>query len=381
MVRELMEKIKLNEPDLGVREIEAATNVLLSGTLTAGPKTQEFEQSFGLKVGANSAVAVSSATAGLELSLWAAGLGPGDEVIVPDYSWPATGNAVIARGATPVFVDIELETFCLDPNELERVLTPRTRAIMPVHAFGHMANMPEITRFASRHDLKVIEDAACAFGSRLLGEHAGKFGDFGVFSFHPRKIVTTGEGGMVLAKDARHLDRVKTGRTHGFIRGELFAEFHDFGFNFRMSEIQAAIGVVQMERSSEILQKRREVAIEMAEEIQGLVGLRSPIELEGYTHSYQSFVVLLEDHIDRDQVIRSLLERGIESTLGTYSMMSQPVFKNRFGDMSTQLRNSFKAFSQVLSLPLHTKMSTDQIDFVCANLESILGEAPIASHV
>ena len=376
-----MEKVKLNEPDIGSREIQATTDVLLSGTLTAGPKTQEFEQAFGTKVGVNSAVAVSSATAGLELSLWAAGIGPGDEVIVPDYSWPATGNAVIARGAKPVFADIELDTFCLDPNQLERVLTSRTRAVIPVHAFGHMANMPEIIKFASSHDLKVIEDAACAFGSRLSGEHAGKFGDFGVFSFHPRKIVTTGEGGMVLAKDTDHLERVKTGRTHGFIRGELFAEFHDFGFNFRMSEIQAAIGVVQMERSSEILQKRREVALEMVTALQGLDGLRGPIEVEGYTHSYQSFVVLLEDHLDRNQVIRSLLERGIESTLGTYSMMSQPVFKERFGDMSAHLRNSFKAFSHALSLPVHTKMSSDHVDFVCANLESVLGGAPVASHV
>jgi dTDP-4-amino-4,6-dideoxygalactose transaminase len=367
--------IKLNEPDIGDEEIAAATRALRSGQLTQGSETLGFEKIFGEAVSAENAIAVSSATTGLELSLWAMGVGPGDEVIIPDYSWPATGNAVISVGAKPVFADITLDTYCIDVSKIEPLINQKTKAIMPVHAFGHMADMDEIMRIARLHNIKVVEDAACAFGSSLNGKHAGMFGDSGVFSFHPRKIVTTGEGGMVISEDKDFTYKARLGRTHGAVRPNLFAEFEEFGFNFRITEMQAAIGAVQITRSSELLSKRREKAKFLLELLPDDELMTTPTELPGYTHSYQSFVVLLDKKVDRDGVIRSMARREIETTLGTYSMSSQKSFQsiNPEGTLSS-LQNSVTAFKQALSLPLHPQLSDLDLERVSLELKSALRE-------
>ena len=367
--------IKLNEPDIGEEEIAAATRALRSGQLTQGPETLGFEVIFGEAVLAKNAIAVSSATTGLELSLWAMGVGAGDEVIVPDYSWPATGNAVVSLGARPVFADITLDTFCIDASKIEDLITEKTKAIMPVHAFGHMADMNEIMRIARLHKLKVVEDAACAYGSSYKGTHAGMFGDSGVFSFHPRKIVTTGEGGMVISSDESFTYKARLGRTHGAIRPNLFAEFEDFGFNFRITEMQAAIGAVQIKRSKELLSMRRERAKSLLQLLPENELITLPTEKPGYTHSYQSFVVLLDKKVNRDGVIRSMMQREIETTLGTYSMSSQKSFQtiNPKGTIS-RLTNSVTAFNQALSLPLHPHLSEDDLDRVSSELKKALVE-------
>jgi dTDP-4-amino-4,6-dideoxygalactose transaminase len=354
--------IKLNEPDISDEEVTAAVRALRSGQLTQGPETLEFEAIFSETISAKNAVAVSSATTGLELSLWSIGVGLGDEVIIPDYSWPATGNAVVSVGAKPVFADIELESFCIDVEKIEDLITENTKAIMPVHAFGHMADMDSILAIAKRNNLRVIEDAACAFGSTYNGTHAGLMGDLGVFSFHPRKIVTTGEGGMVVTANEIYAAKARLGRTHGAVRPNLFAEFEDFGFNFRITEMQAAIGAVQIQRSGDLLIRRRERAMSLLALI-GKSDLWSlPSEQLGYTHSFQSFVVLLDKTIDRDGVIRSLMGRGIEATLGTYSMMSQKSFQTIVSaEILGTLSNSVNAFNQALSLPLHPNLSNEQI--------------------
>lgn len=368
--------IKLNEPSIGELEVEACAKVLRSGTLTQGQVTQDFESMFSSFVGSSyPGVAVTSATAGLELSLWALGVGPGDEVIVPDFSWPATGNSVVARGATPVFADICLDTFCISPESLEELITERTKVIMPVHAFGHMADMQRINEIARKYHLYVLEDAACGFGSFFSEQHAGTWGDLGVFSFHPRKIITTGEGGIVVGADAELIDTCRIGRTHGAIRSGPLAEFVDFGFNFRMTEFQAAIGVAQMSRANEILRHRRKAASQLDEALNGIQGIRLPSEKPGFVHSYQSYVVFLEEGIDRDRVILRMREMGVEATLGTYSMASQKSFQSRFGrGMLERLGNSLSAFHRTLSLPVHSEISEIEAQSIARSLVTALQE-------
>ena len=365
--------IRLNVPDITEAEIEAAAKALRSGQLTQGDETINFEREFARRVGASSAIAVSSATTGLELALWTLGVGEGDEVIIPDYSWPATGNAVVSVGAIPVFADITLDTYCLDPSKVEELVSERTKAIMPVHAFGHMSDMKAIVEMASRLGIAVVEDAACAFGSSQEGLSAGRWGDFGVFSFHPRKILTTGEGGMVLASQPKLVEKARKARTHGASRTGLFAEFDDFGFNFRISEMQAAIGVVQLERSHELLSVRRSNAEALKSLLSEVELVSLPNELDGFTHSYQSFVVLLDSSINRDEVVRELASKEIETTLGTYSMTSQKSF-NKFvhPQTSTSLANSHFAFKQAISLPLHTKLSMHDLEFIADALRASL---------
>lgn len=365
--------IKLNEPDIGEEEIAAATRALRSGQLTQGPETLGFEAVFAEAVSAKNAIAVSSATTGLELSLWAMGVGAGDEVIIPDYSWPATGNAVVSVGAKPVFADITLDTFCIDVSKIESLITEKTKAIMPVHAFGHMADMTEIMRIALFHNLKVVEDAACAFGSSYNGRHAGIFGDSGVFSFHPRKIVTTGEGGMVISEDEDFAYKARLGRTHGAVRPNLFAEFEDFGFNFRITEMQAAVGSVQIMRSKDLLSRRRDRASSLLELLSENEFFTPPTEKPGYIHSYQSFVLLLDKQVDRDGVIRSMMQQNIETTLGTYSMASQKSFQTiNSKDVINSVKNSVTAFNQALSLPLHPKLTQGDLELVAKALKSAI---------
>ena len=370
--------IRLNVPDISEAEIEAAARALRSGQLTQGQETLKFEQSFAKLVGAKDGIAVSSATTGLELALRVLGIGSGDEVIIPDYSWPATGNAVVSVGATPIFADISLDTYCMDVSKVRDLVTARTRAIMPVHAFGHMADMESLSALSGELGIAVIEDAACAFGSSQEGRSAGLWGDFGVFSFHPRKIVTTGEGGMVLASDALNEQRARLARTHGAKREGLFAEFEDFGFNFRISEMQAAIGTVQLDRSRELLATRRRKATSLMKLLDGTPGAQLPSEKQGFIHSFQSFVILLDKSISRDDVVRRMAERGIETTLGTYSMSSQKSFDRFKGnDPAKNLANSHFAFQQALSIPLHTKLSDTDLEIINLELRGALASCGV----
>jgi dTDP-4-amino-4,6-dideoxygalactose transaminase len=249
---------------------------------------------------------------------------------------------------------------------------------MPVHAFGHMADMEGLVALSGELGIPLIEDAACAFGSSQGGRSAGLWGDFGVFSFHPRKIVTTGEGGMVIASDSLNEQRARLARTHGAKREGLFAEFDDFGFNFRISEMQAAIGTVQLERSRDLLATRRRNATSLLQLLDGTPGARLPSEKPGFTHSFQSFVVLLDKSISRDKVVRRMADQGIETTLGTYSMSSQKSFSRYRGDdPAKNLANSHFAFQQALSIPLHTKLSDTDLETINSELRSALASCGV----
>ncbi|MGW9629796.1 DegT/DnrJ/EryC1/StrS family aminotransferase [Agromyces sp. NPDC055520] len=353
--------MRLNVPLLGDEELAGVAGVLESGFLTQGPRAAEFERRVAAQVGAKHAFAVSSATTGLHLALHALGVGPGDEVVIPDFSFPATANAVVQLGATPKFVDIDIDTFNIDAELIDAAVTERTRAIMPVHAFGLVAEMDAINEVAARHGLPVIEDAACALTGSYKGRQAGSLGTAGVFSFHPRKIITTGEGGMITTDDAELAKRIQVLRTHGAVRGDLFMEFIDAGFNYRLSDVHAAIGVAQMAKLEEIFERRQTLSTRLSELLRSVDGVRVPIVPEHVVHSFQSYVVLLDDQIDRDAVIVEMRRREVETTLGTYSMHLQPYFAGRFGIDDGALPQATRAHHQALTLPLYPQLGDDDL--------------------
>jgi perosamine synthetase len=364
--------IPLASPFVGDDEVDEVRRVLASGHLTQGPRVEAFERAVAECTGARHAIATSSCTTALHLSLAALDIGPGDEVLVPDFTFPATANVVVQQGATPVLVDVELESYNVDPNDLSRHLTPRTRAIMPVHLFGLSADMEPILAFADAHGLAVIEDAACALGATYFERPCGTLGDVGCFSFHPRKVVTTGEGGMIVTNRDDLAERIRRLASHGGIRRNDRFTFEDAGFNYRLSDIHAAVGVVQMRRLPNLLRRRRALAAEMRARMDELKGVDAPSEPAWGGHVYQAFVTLLDPIIDRDAVIAGLRAAGVEATLGTYALHAQPVYQRLLGTTSGSLPGSFAAFRRSLALPFYPAMGESELDRVVETLRELV---------
>jgi perosamine synthetase len=361
-------RIWLARPQLAGDEVDEIRSVLESGILTQGPKVAELEHMVAELVGVPHAFAVTSATTALHLSLVAAGIGPGDEVLVPDFTFPATANVVVQQGAVPVLVDITVDTFAIDPEDLERHATPRTRAILPVHPFGLPAPMDAVLDFAREHELAVIEDAACALGATDGGRQAGSIGLAGCFSFHPRKSITTGEGGMITTADDALAGRIGLLRSHGGVREGGRFRFEAAGFNYRMSDILAAVGVAQMRQLEAFLETRRRVARWYDERLADVDALRIPGAPDGRTHTYQSYVVLLDEAIDRDRVIGALAADGIETTIGTYALHAEPFFARTYGHRPGDRPRSWRAYRSGLSLPLHGGVSDEDVEVVVERL-------------
>ena len=353
-------------------ELEAVREVLESGWLTQGPKVVEFERLVADRVGVRHAFATSSCTTALHLSLAALGIGPGDEVIVPDFTFPATANVVLQQGATPVLVEIDAGTYNVDPELLDRQLTAKTRAVMPVHLFGLSADMDPVMTFAREHGLAVIEDAACALGATYGDAPCGSLGDVGCFSFHPRKVITTGEGGMVVTNDDELAERLVLLRSHGGVRRDGRFMFEAAGYNYRLSDVHAALGVAQMGRLDEMLASRRAVAARLREGLDEIPGIEPPVVPEWDGHVYQAFVAMLDEGIERDAVIAGLRERGIESTIGTYALHDQPFFARLRESGAPELPASLAAFRRSLALPLYPAMGEPEADRVVEALREVL---------
>ena len=365
-------RIWLARPQAGQAELDEIREVLASGYLTQGPKVAEFEEAVRARVGAAHAFAVTSATTALHLSLAALGVGPGDEVLVADFTFPATANVVVQQGATPVLVDVDITTFGMQATDLERRITARSRAILPVHPFGLPADMDPIMEVAARHGLPVIEDAACALGASYHDRPTGAIGLAGCFSFHPRKSITTGEGGMITTSDEALAERIRLLRSHGGVREGGRFRFEAAGYNYRMSDILAAVGVAQMRRLDTFLAARRQVAEWYDAALAGEERLRRPSTPPGRTHTFQSYVVLLDPNVERDAIIAALRADGVESTLGTYALHGEPYFSRTYGYRPGDLPGSHAAFTRSLALPLHGAMSADDVAYVAERLRAAL---------
>ena len=376
-------RVQITRPFFDGSEANAVAAVLESGWVSQGPRVEEFEQAFAGYVGARHAIATSSCTTALHLALVASGIGEGDEVLVPAFTFVATANAVEYCRARPVFVDIEPDTFNIDPAQIETRITPRTRAIIPVHLFGLAANMEAILEIARRHGLRVIEDAACAVGTRHRSRHAGTFADAGCFSFHPRKIITTGEGGMLVTDDAAIAGRARSLRNHAATVSDLerhagdgtrLPAFREIGFNYRMTDVQAAIGLVQMEKLDEILERRGRLAACYDSALRSSPWLRTPSRPADGVHSFQSYVVSVAETapLGRDPLAAALEARGVVTRQGTHAVHALDCYRNRYQLRPEDFPMAWKADNNSLALPLYSTMSSAEQAFVIDALRGVL---------
>jgi perosamine synthetase len=366
--------LPLIRPDIAFEDVaEDLRTVFASGMLTRGPFLEQFEAAFADRVGAAHAVAVTSATTALHLALVAHGIGPGDEVLVSDFTFPASGNVIVQAGATPVLVDCLPGRFELDPDHAASLVTPRTAAVLPVDPFGRPADMPAVTELASRHGLFVLEDAACAVGSSLAGRPCGSWPGAAAFSFHPRKLLTTGEGGAVTTSDGDLAERMRLLRSHGAVAGSDGLSFVDFGFNYRMSEMQAVMGLAQLRRLDAIVADRQGTATSYVQLLADVPHVTVPAIPAGAEVNHQSFVVLLDEDVDRERVRRSMAADGIETTLGTYAMHAHPAFGELLGFSPGALPHSWAAQQRSLTLPLVPRMEREDVERVITSLRTAVG--------
>lgn len=375
-------KIRLTRPVTGPGELEAVRAVLESGHLAQGPRARAFEQAIEQRCAARHAVATSSCTTALHLALAALGVGPGDEVAVADFTFPATANAVIQQGASVVPVDIDPGTYAMDPADLERRITPRTKAVIVVDPLGSPADCAAVAEIARARSLRVIDDAATAIGGACRGSPIGAnaHSDITCFSFHARKVITTGEGGALTTNDDAVADMCRTLRAHGGVREENRFRFEHTGFNYRLSDIQAAIGIVQLERLDDILAARRQRSLALTDRLAPLAetaGVVPPADPPWGKHLYQSYAVRLPDRANRDAVIRRLAAMGIESTIGTYAVHAEPIYARLCGTTPGDRPVSWRARRSCLTLPMHPGLTDAELDTIADGLTAALTEQGI----
>jgi perosamine synthetase len=342
--------------------------IIESGQLTSGKYVRAFEGAVADYLGVTHAFTTTSATTAMHLTLVGMDVGPGDEVLVSDFTFPATGNVVVQIGATPVLVDCRAGQFDMDPEDLEAKVTEKTRAVIVVHPFGQPADMAAINKVAATHGFKVLEDAACALGATLPdGQACGAVSDAGCFSFHPRKLLTTGEGGMIVTNDDFLAARIEILRSHGGVRGRVGMDFIENGFNYRMSEIQAALGLEQINRFDPILEERRCIAQMYLSQFNLINSINVPMSGNVAQCNFQSFVVLLGDDVNRDVICESMKAAGVETTLGTYAMHRHPAF-SKFGYKPGDLPHASYAETQSLTLPLFAGMQEKEVRHIVNTL-------------
>lgn len=377
-ITETRRMIPVARPYVSTEEEDAVVQVLRSGWLSQGQRVAEFEREFAQYVGAKHAVAVSSCTTALHLGFVAAGIGPGDEVLCPSLSFIATANSIRYVGASPVFVDVDPVTFNVDPNRIEEAITPRTRAILVVHQIGLPAAMVEITEIAKRHNLLMIEDAACAIGSSYQGQRIGMPHSLvACFSFHPRKILTTGEGGMVTTADEKVATHIRHLRQHAMNTSDLtrhesskvvLETYDEVGFNFRMTDMQAAVGLVQLGRVEGFIERRRVLADRYSTGLRRLGWLMPPSEPAGTRHNFQSYMARLtkDAPVSRDDLMQRLLDRGISTRRGIMATHREAPYRDHRWERTLPQTDAIAQDSIIL--PLFHQMADADQEFV---LESI----------
>lgn len=391
-------KIPIARTSLSEGEINSVLEPLRSGWLVQGPKVQEFEDKWSKFTGAQHSIAVTSCTTALHLSLVALDIKPGDEVIVPAFTWISTANVVEHLDAKVVFCDIDLNTFNIDPRQIESKITSRTKAILPVHLFGLAADIAAIRDIAEKHNLKIVEDAACGFGARYNCKHVGTFGDTGCFSFHPRKAITTGEGGMITTNNGKLAEKLRRLRDHGAAMSDLqrhmgakpylLADHPDAGYNQRMTDLQAALGSAQMDRASEIIKERQRLAARYDQAFVDLEWLKTPTKLKAYEHGYQSYpclfmpqrakIVAKAGNANELKAINQLRnawmdhlqQLGISTRPATHAVHMLSFYRQKYGLKAKDFPCAFAANDCSVSLPLFHGMTHEEQDFVIAMVRS-----------
>lgn len=372
--------IPLSRPSFGEEEEAAVRDVLRSGWVAQGPATAAFEREAADAIGVPHAIAVSSCTTALHLAVLAADVGAGDEVILPGFTFPATANAVLYAGAVPVLVDVDPATLNIDPELVEAAVTPRTKAVIGVHLFGLPCDVAALRSLCDRRGLRLLEDAACAIGTRIDGRMAGGFGDVACFSLHARKVITCGEGGLLTTHDDELAERMRSLRTHGADRaaetrhGDGLAppspSYVRLGYNYRLSDIQSAVASVQLRRLEGFVRERNELAARYDAELAGLPGLRLPPRRTGWLHSYQSYVVVVEPEapIEARRLMDTLAARGVSTRTGTYAVHREPYFREHVRAVPS-LPASEHAGSASVALPLFNGLAVRDQDAVIRALQ------------
>lgn len=364
--------IPLIKPDIDFDEVsDDIKEVLNSGMLTSGKFVRDFEEQFAEFIGVKYALSTTSATTALHMSLVAKGISAGDEVLVSDFTFPASGNAIVQCGATPVLVDCVPGRFDIDLDDARRKISSKTKAIMVVHPFGQPVSATDLAAFSVETGLWVLEDAACAVSATSNGTQCGAIGGAACFSFHPRKILTTGEGGMITTDDNDLFNKLMILRSHGGRRQPVGFEFIENGFNYRMSELQAVLGRAQLRKINDIVAERKRISRIYIQKITEMNKVSIPLAADEESCSFQSFVVLLDKEVDRDLVVARMREQGIETMLGTYAMHAQPSF-SRFGYFPGDLPSSYAAQNHSLTLPVVKGMTEPDVEFVVNNLHAAI---------
>lgn len=375
--------IAISLPTTGEDEWHAIREPLMNGWLTQGPKVAEFEARFAERHNAGYAIAVTSCTTGLHLALAGLGVGIGDEVIVPAFTWVSTANVVLYCGATPVFVDVDPLTNNLDVAQVVNKVTDKTKAIIPVHLFGRCFDIDALRATLPNH-IKVVEDAACAVGADWKGRPAGSLGDVAAFSFHPRKSVTTGEGGMVTTNDPVLAERMNQMRNHGAslseeqrhrgLRPYLLPEFDMLGYNYRMTDLQGAVGLVQLEKLDALIDERAQYAKFYEETLGDIPWLQLPKSEPGSRHGWQAYVTYVDPDtapMPRNKIMEVLKEQGISTRPGTHAVHMLQYYARRYGFEPEDFPGAQKCNDNTMAIPLHNRMSQDDFEYIVHVLKGI----------
>jgi perosamine synthetase len=374
--------IPISLPVTGEEEWHATREPLVNGWLTSGPKVREFEELFAKRHQVKHALAVTSATTALHLALVALEVGPGDEVIVPAFTWVSTANVVLYCGATVVFADVDPVTFNMDPKDLKKRITPKTKAIIPVHLFGLCANMDAIKSIAD--NIPLVEDGACAAGAAYKGTPAGALGTIGCFSFHPRKSVTTGEGGMITTNDDHLAEVMSMLRNHGASISEeqrhhgprpyILPDFNMLGYNYRMTDLQGAVGVVQIKKLDTFIDEREKWAAWYTEQLKDIPWLRTPQFGAEYKHGWQSFVTFVDESkapCSRNEIMEKLQEQGISTRPGTHAVHMLHFYAKKYNLKPTDYPGAQAANDLSMAIPLHNRMVAEDYQYVVEVLKSL----------
>ncbi|RDH43200.1 DegT/DnrJ/EryC1/StrS family aminotransferase [Zooshikella ganghwensis] len=372
----IKKNIAISLPCTGEDEWLAIKDPIVSGWLTQGVKVNEFENEFAKKHGVKHALATTSCTTGLHLILVAMGIGPGDEVIVPAFTWVATANVVLYCGATPVFADIDPKTNNIYPSEILKKITDQTKAVIVVHLFGLCADMRSIRKYLPSH-IKIIEDAACAAGASYHGVSAGGLGDAAAFSFHPRKSITTGEGGMITTNDTYLAEKMVKLRNHGAEVSEeqrhlgpkpyLLPDFNLLGFNYRMTDLQGAIGLVQLQKLERYVKERRYWADYYSKQLKDVEWIGIPEVPDGIVHAWQAYVLYIyseKSPLTRNEIMEVLQSKGISTRPGTHAVHMLNYYAERFGLASQDYPNAKLCNDNTMAIPLHNRMEADDYQYV-----------------